>query len=371
MTDAATSPTHTEADDDQSEADDAPPAKKMGKLPLVILAAVAVVLVILGISYYVSTRNLVSTDDAQVDGNAVTMQAKISGYVTELDVTDNQRVKAGQLLFRIDPRDYIATRDQQKGALAQAEGQEANARANLQTVLITAPAKLAAAKAQTASSAATRDYAASDLNRQTSVDRRSTSQQSIDQAAENLKTAKANLANNQAQALQANVVPQTIAQAKAQVDEAVAQVAQAKAQLATAELNIGYTQIRAPQDGWITQRNIQLGSYVAAGQSAFSLVTPTFWITANFKENQLKRMRLGQTVKIKIDAYPHMRLEGHVQSLQMGTGSRFSAFPAENATGNFIKIVQRVPVKIVIDKGLDPNHPLPLGLSVDPTVDVQ
>ena len=349
----------------------APPAKQMGKKPLIILVAVVFVILIVGIWYYFSTRNLVSTDDAQVDGDAVTMQAKVSGYVTELDVTDNQRVKAGQILFRIDPRDYVATRDQQKGAVAQAEAQVENAKANLEMVRVTAPAKLAAAKAQTASSAATRNFAASDLNRQTSVDRRSTSQQSIDQAAENFQTAKANLINNQAQATQADVVPQTLAQAKAQVDEALAQATQAKAQLASAELNVGYTEIRAPRDGWITQRNIHLGSYVAAGQSAFSLVAPTFWITANFKENQLKRMRLGQKVKIKIDAYPGLRLEGHIDSLQMGTGSRFSAFPAENATGNFIKIVQRVPVKIVIDRGLDPDHPLPLGLSVDPTVDVE
>ena len=262
-------------------------------------------------------------------------------------------------------------RDQAKGSLKQAQAQVENAKANLDTVRISAPAKLLQAKAQRASAAASRDFALSDFNRQTSVDRRSTSQQNIDQAAQNLRTAKANLENNQAQVTSANVVPQTIDQAKAQLDEAVAQMAQAKAQLDTAELNLGYTEIRAPQAGWVTQRNIQLGSYVAAGQSAFSLVTPTFWVTANFKENQLKRMRLGQKVKIKIDAYPSLRLEGHVQSFQMGTGSRFSAFPAENATGNFIKIVQRVPIKIVIDHGLDPNTPLPLGLSVDPTVSLQ
>jgi membrane fusion protein (multidrug efflux system) len=357
--------------DAKSSDEETPPAKKMGKLPLIVLALVAAVILIIAIFYFLSTRNVVTTDDAQVDGNAVTMETKVSGYVTELDVTDNQRVKAGQILFRIDPRDYIATRDQQKGALAQAQAQEANARANLDIVRVTAPAKLAAAKAQTASSAATLDYAAADLNRQTSVDRRSTSQQSIDQASENLRTAKANLTSNQAQAVQADVVPQTISQAQAQVDEAFAQVTQAKAQLASAELNVAYTEIRAPQDGWITQRNIHLGTYLSAGQSAFSLVAPTFWVTANFKENQLKRMRLGQKVMIKIDAYPKLRLEGHVDSIQMGTGSKFSAFPAENATGNFVKIVQRVPVKIVIDRGLDAGHPLPLGLSVISTVDVQ
>lgn len=371
MTDAPSPSASDEHDDDHSEDEKSAPAKKPGPLPLIILAVVVVVVVILLIWFYLANRNRESTDDAQVDGNAVTMQAKVSGYVSELDITDNQRVKAGQLLFRIDPRDYIAARDQAKGTLAQAEAQEENAKANLDMIRVSAPAKLVQAKAQSASATATRDFAASDFDRQTSVDHRSTTQQSIDQAAENLRTAKANLQNNQAQVSIAGLIPQTVDQAKAQLDEAAAQVVQAKAQLATAELNVGYTEIRAPQDGWVTQRNIQLGSYVTAGQSAFSLVTPTFWITANFKENQLKRMRLGQKVAIKIDAYPRLHLDGHVNSIQMGTGSRFSAFPAENATGNFIKIVQRVPVKIVIDRGLDPNMPLPLGLSVDPTVDLK
>jgi membrane fusion protein (multidrug efflux system) len=114
---------------------------------------------------------------------------------------------------------------------------------------------------------------------------------------------------------------------------------------------------------------VALGSYVTAGQSLFSLVTTRIWVTANFKESQLDRMRRGQPVKITVDAYSGLKLDGHVESIQMGTGSRFSAFPAENATGNYVKIVQRVPVKITIDSGLDPNLPLPLGLSVEPVVD--
>jgi membrane fusion protein (multidrug efflux system) len=371
MADAQTAPEH--AQPGSGPGSDAPPAtaKKPNRTPLIILAVVVVVLAVVGIWYAFSTRNLVTTDDAQVDGNAVALQAKVSGYVSELDITDNQRVKAGQLLFRIDPRDYIAARDQASAAVAEAVAQEENAAASLETTRVSAPAKLIQAEAQTRSAAASRDLAVADLGRQTSVDRRSTTQQNIDQATQNLHSANATLANNQAQVAIARLVPQSIAQAKAQLDQAKAQVAQAKAQLATAELNLGYTEIRAPQDGWVTQRNIQLGSYVVAGQSAFSLVAPTFWVTANFKENQLGRMRIGQKVEIKIDAYHHMKLEGHVDSFQMGTGSRFSAFPAENATGNFIKIVQRVPVKIVIDRGLDPRFPLPLGLSVDPTVDLK
>ena len=149
------------------------------------------------------------------------------------------------------------------------------------------------------------------------------------------------------------------------------QVEQAQARLDQALLNLSWTVVTAPQDGWITKRNVDVGDYVTVGQQIFSIVTPEVWITANFKESQLDRMRPGQPATIKLDAYPHLDLRGHVDSIQLGSGSKFTAFPPENATGNFIKIVQRVPVKIVIDKGLDPNLPLPLGISAVPTVDVR
>jgi membrane fusion protein (multidrug efflux system) len=178
----------------------------------------------------------------------------------------------------------------------------------------------------------------------------------------------ATVIGNEAQVKMADLVGDLGAQAAAQVDQAKAQVDQAAAQLTTAELNLTYTEIRAPQDGWITHRNVQVGSYVQPGQALVSLVAPDIWIAANFKENQLNRMRLGQEVTIKIDAFKDIQLKGHVDSLQMGTGAVFTTFPAENATGNFVKIVQRIPVKIKIDSGTDPERPLPLGLSVEPEV---
>jgi membrane fusion protein, multidrug efflux system len=163
-------------------------------------------------------------------------------------------------------------------------------------------------------------------------------------------------------------VPQLTAQAEAQVRQLEGQVEQAKARLAQATLNLGWTQITAPQDGWITQRRVEKGNLVQSGQSIFSVVTPEVWVTANFKETQLDRMRPGQAVDIAVDAYPSLKLSGHVDSIQLGSGAQFSAFPAENATGNFVKIVRRVPVKIDIDHGLAPDMPLPLGISVTPTV---
>ena len=167
---------------------------------------------------------------------------------------------------------------------------------------------------------------------------------------------------------QAELVPQYIGEAEAQVRQLEAQVALAHAQLDQATLNLSWTRVTAPQDGWITKRNVEQGNYVQAGQTILSIVTPEIWITANFKESQLDRMRPGQKVDIGIDAYPDLKLTGHVDSIQLGSGSRFTAFPPENATGNYVKIVQRVPVKILIDTGMDPALPLPLGLSAVPTV---
>ena len=169
----------------------------------------------------------------------------------------------------------------------------------------------------------------------------------------------------------ARLIPQQIAEAVAAVAQREAQVQQARAQVDQALLNLSYTEVRAPSDGFITMRSAQLGGYLTAGQPMFLLVTPEVWVTANFKESQIGRMRIGDAVDVEIDAYSAMNLRGHVQSIQYGTGARFSAFPAENATGNFVKIVQRVPVKIVIDRGLDKDRPLPLGLSVDPVVHVR
>ena len=362
----------SKSDDDKSDKpkSDGGKQKKRSKVPLIILGVVVVLAIIGGVIYWLANRGLETTDDAQVDGDVVTMAPKVAGYVVSLNVTDNQRVKAGDLLVQIDQRDYKIAREQAAAQIDLAKAQLANAEANYETQLIQAPAKLAQAQAQEISAEANAANALSESRRQTSIDKRATSQQSIDSADAQSRAANANVAYNKAQVQVAKLIPQQIDQARAQVDQAKAQIEQAEAQLANADLNLSYTEVRAPQDGWVTRRNVQLGSYLVAGQSLFSLVTQHSWITANFKETQLDHMRRGQHVKIEVDAYPDLKLDGHVDSIQMGSGSRFSAFPAENATGNYVKIVQRVPVKIVIDHGLDPNLPLPFGLSVEPTVDV-
>jgi len=319
-------------------------------------------------TYWYWTKDLASTDDAFIDGRAITVAPQVSGMVVALRAGDNQRVKAGDILVEIDPRAYVAARDQARGSLQVAEAQLANARINLDWAKEEYPAKLAAAKAALAAARATQFKADADARRQRGLPKQATTQQEVDTATAALRAADAQVDQAQAAVRQAELVPQYIGQAEASVRQLEAQVALGRAKLEQAELNLSWTRIAAPQDGWITKRNVEQGNYVQAGQSILSIVTPDIWITANFKESQLDRMRQGQKVDITVDAFPHLTLIGHIDSMQLGSGSRFTAFPPENATGNFVKIVQRVPVKIHIDSGLDPNRPLPLGLSAVPTV---
>ena len=359
---------HSEENQDN---DQQPERKRPGKKPLIILAVVVVVMLIVGFWFWFSTRNIETTDDAFTEGDAVTIAPKASGYVVKLLVKDNQRVKKGDLLVEIDPSDNRAQREQANAQLGLAVAQLHQAQAQLALSKVQYPAQRDQALADQAKAEANLLNAQADYRRQRGVDPRATSQRNIDSASAQLRSAQAQLQSAKAQVEVASQVALQIRQQETNVEARQQQVEQAKAQLSTADLNLSYTQVRAPYDGFITKRNVQLGTLVQAGSSLFSLVSPEIWVTANFKESQLQRMNPGDKVDISVDAWPDMKLEGHVDSIQMGSGSRFSTFPSENATGNYVKIVQRVPVKIVIDKGLDPNHPLPLGLSVEPKVTVE
>jgi membrane fusion protein (multidrug efflux system) len=251
-----------------------------------------------------------------------------------------------------------------------ARGQLANAEAGLERAKVTFPAQLAAAQGQLLQAQGSLFKAQSDYRRQHDIARAATTQENVDTSTAALTQAQGQVKLAEAQVQEATPVPENIAEAQAQQQQLEGQVQVAEAQLAQAQLNLSYTTITAPSDGWITQRNVERGNYAQPGQAMFSIVEPQFWVTANFKEDQLDRMRPGQRVDFSVDAYPALKLHGHVDSIQMGSGSKFTAFPPENATGNFVKIVQRVPVKLLIDSGLDPNLPLPLGISVEPTVHV-
>jgi membrane fusion protein (multidrug efflux system) len=345
--------------------------RRRSRLPWLVVGAAVVIGAVGGGWYWWSARDLVTTDDAYTDGRAIMVAPQVSGQVVELAVTDNQHVMPGAVLVRIDPRPFLAAREQAQGQLTAAEGQLAGAEATLALARTTYPARLAGAEAQRDAAKAVLFRAEADLRRQQRLPRVATTQQEIDQATAAQRQAEAQLAQAEAAVREASTVAQNIAQAEAQVEQWKGQVAEARAQLATAELNLGYTTVTAPQEGWVTKRNVEMGHYATAGSAILSLVSPQIWVTANFKETQLDRMRPGQPVRIAVDAYPELRLRGHVDSIQLGSGGRFTAFPPENATGNFVKIVQRVPVKIAIDSGLDPKRPLPLGLSVEPTVELK
>jgi membrane fusion protein (multidrug efflux system) len=359
-----------ESGSNQTPDDTADQATRKKRRPFVMVVGLIVVglLLVGGIYYWLSTRNLESTDDAYTDGRAISIAPQVAGVVVSLDVTDNQFVKRGQPLIHIDPRQYQIDREQAEGALVTARQQYAGQQFGLEIARKNFPAQLEQAQAQLANAQANLAKAQADYDRQRSLPKLATTQQDIDASTSAFKQAQAQVMLAEAQVEQNSPVTQRIGETDAQVGQLKGQVEQAQARLDQANLNLSWAVVTAPQDGWITKRNVEQGNYVAPGQQIFSIVAPEVWITANFKESQLSDMRKGQPVRIRIDAYPKLDLRGHVESIQLGSGSKFTAFPPENATGNFVKVVQRVPVKIVIDSGLDPNIPLPLGISAEPTV---
>ncbi len=357
---------------DDSEGDDGKDkdGAKKKRWPIVVLAIVTVLVVAAGIVWWFLTRNQESTDDAYTEGNAVSIAPQVQGYVVERRVDDNSFVHAGDLMLRIDPRQYIDARDQAQSNLDLALAQLASARIDLEIARVRFPADLQQSEAQLEQARANQVNAGHEYRRQRTVDQRATTQSTVDQATAQFVSARANTEQIQAQLRVSSLVGPNIEATETTLKQRQAQVEQARANLAQAELNLSYTEIRAPQDGTVTRRNVDVGTYLQAGQQVFYVTSPITWVVANFKETQLNRMRIGQRVLIHVDAYPELKLHGHIQSFQQGAGARFTTFPSENATGNFVKIVRRLPVKIVIDEAI-PRPSLPLGLSVEPTVDLK
>ncbi len=277
-------------------------------IPLALLSIIVIAALVYGVRSYLYSRSHESTDDAFIQADVVPISPKVAAHVLRVYVNDNQIVKPGDPIVQLDPRDFQA--------------QEAQTRANL-----------AAAQAQAALAQAT-------IRRmQALFKERAVSQQDLDNA---------------------------IAQART----TTAQIAQFEAAVRQAQLNLSYTNLTAPEAGRITQKSVEPGQYVQVGQPLCSIVTDRLWVVANFKETQLQRMRPGEPVTIEIDAYPGHPLNGRVDSIQRGSGAAFSLLPPENATGNYVKVVQRVPVKIVFDQPPDPGRPLGPGMSVVPYVNI-
>ena len=338
-------------------------AKKRLRRALAAGAALVVALAA-GVYYFWFVVPFQSTDDAFIEGYVTPIAPKVPGYVAQLLIKDNQWVKKGDVLLKIDPRDYETSLAQTRADLEAARSQLDESQAQVKV----SEAKVVEAIAGVIAADAENQRAADDLKRYESVDRSAVSRSAFDAAQSKARTAKADLeaARSQVTAAEAEV-----ALSKAGVETATAAVQQDEAKLRQAELNLSYTQVIAPEDGRVTRRAVEEGAYVQPGQSLMAIVPYQYWVIANFKETQLTHMRPGQPVQIKVDAYPQFKFKGHVDSIQSGSGARFSLFPPENATGNYIKVVQRVPVKIVFDN--DPNTQLALGpgMSVDPKVRVK
>lgn len=341
------------------------------KKPLsrIILALVVVVLLCAVGLYVYGHRFEQSTDDAAISGHTVTLSPKVAGYVKLLSINDNQQVKAGDVLLEIDPADYITRRDHAAAALDAARAAAEVAQNNFATTGVSAPSNLEAAEAQVEAAKANWDKATSDLKRMQRLSNEARSMEQLEQAIASEKSMNSNLEDAEAKLRAAETAPKVIAEAKANSDQLTAQVKQAEADLAQAEIDLANTKIMAPIDGRITKRSVEQGNYVQPGEALASLVGNDLWVVANFKETQLSKMHPGQAVAIKVDAYSGITIKGKVDSIQSGTGAFFSAFPPENATGNFVKVVQRVPVKITFDQPSDTNLTLGPGMSVIPTVD--
>jgi membrane fusion protein (multidrug efflux system) len=411
---------------------DNPPRSRFARLSegrgRFILPVALVVLVAIGVLfYYYAGRE--STDDAQLDGHVTQMSAKVGGAIIKVNVRDNQRVEAGTVLVEIDPRDYQVAVDRAEAELAGAQATSEAARVGVpiattqsssgvttaqgglqqadagveaaQRGVESARARLQSAQATERQREAEATRSAKDSERlEGLVKKDEVSKQQYDTAVAAAAVAKAaveaakasvleaqtaiGIAENRVHEAQANqlqaragvrvaqTAPQQVQVTKAQAGAAEARVQQLKAALAQARLNLEYTVVKAPSTGIVSRKTIEVGQVIAAGQPLLALVdTDRLWVTANFKETQLADIRVGQNVDVTVDAMGGQTYTGKVESIAAATGARFSLLPPENATGNFVKVVQRVPVKIVLDQGQDPEHRLRPGLSVVPVVHVR
>ena len=332
----------------------------------ILFAAVALVVLIAAgwFAWKVYFYPYETTDDAFVGARNFSVAAKVSGYVSDVPVTDNQHVKAGDVILRIEPRDYQIALDQANAQIEAAKASVESASAQIEA----AAASVDVAKAQLNSANAALQYAQQEANRQQQlVKSGSGSVQAVQQAASTLQQDQASLAQ-----MQANVTSalKNKAVAEAQKSSALASLKQAQAQAEEAQQNLSYTTITAAQPGRVVRLTGAKGQFIDAGQAIATFVPDEIWITANFKETQLTDMRPDQPVDVTIDAYPDHTLHGKVASVQPGSGTAFSLLPAENATGNYVKVTQRVPVKIVVDQW-PADLPIGPGMSVVPTVTVR
>ena len=339
------------------------PKKKPNKVLPIILGIVLIGGIIFGIKEYIYFSKHVDTDDAQIDGDISPVVARVGGYVDSIYFQENQHVNADQVLVKLDDRDY-------KVKLEQATYAQKSASAGVgvgQSQIYTTASNSAVAKAGVTSAGAKLDQVSKDYARYANlVKDGSVTQQQFDQAKSDLEVAQANYKAAQDQY---KAALQQIGTSKSQLTVTNSGVVQRQADIDFAKLQLSYTTIKAPASGIVSKKNIQLGQLVQAGQTLFSVVNDnSIFITANFKETQLDKIVAGLKVDIEVDAYPELKLQGEVYNFSPATGAKFSLLPPDNATGNYVKVVQRIPVKILIHADKDVMAKLRPGMSVNVSV---
>ncbi len=319
-----------------------------------ILTIILVAGALIGFSLWVRARTHVKTDDAFIDSHIYSVSSRVSGHVTAVPVVDNQFVKKGDLLVELDPSDYRTKVMNTTAQLDIAKNETASIYAQVE-----------AAKAALNSDNAKLEQADLDLKRGYALYRKEViPKEQLDR----LETAK-KVAGSKLKETEGSVRRALALLGLTGPGAKDAQIEQKRAELEQARLNLSYTKIYAPADGYITRKSVEPGNNAQAGQAMMALVSlEDAWITANYKESQLTHVRPGQNVEFTVDSYPGHVFKGVVDSIMAGTGAAFSLLPPENATGNYVKVVQRIPVKIRIDKSSDPRHLLRVGMSVEPTI---
>ena len=351
-----------EIDEDIDDGEDHRPSYK--KKRVIVPAITAVIFFLAGIYFMIHSIYYQSTDDAFVEGHIVSIAPRVSGPVEQMLIDDNMPVKKGQLLIVIDPNDYEVKLAQTKAKLA-----EAKAALNISEKDITrSKSELQESSHDVASTSSKLDFAKKDYKRYSEMYKEGiSSKQDYDSSKTGLTVAKSNYRSAMEKEKASKAMLES---AKAKKEASIADIERLEAEVKECELNLSYTKIYAPQDGLITNRNVEKGNYVQVAQPMFAIVPEKVWVVANFKETQLTNMKKGQPVQIKIDTYPGKKFKGHVDSIQRATGAKASLFPPENAVGSYVKIVQRVPVKIVFDEDISKYNIVP-GMSVVPEVKVK
>jgi len=340
------------------------PKKSHRRRQLFAGVATLAVSVATGIYYFEDVAPYESTDDAFIEAHVTPIAPQVAGRVAQLLVQDNQDVKAGDVLLQIDPSDFQTKVDQERANLAASESrlEQANAQFTVDQ------ARVEQEKANVVAARAEAKQAESDNQRYQRVGSLAISASQLDLAGTQARSADAQVdaARNKELSAEAQSVLD-----QASIRMAAAEVQSSRAAVHQAELNLSYTRVKAPEAGYVTHRTVEAGAYVQTGQALLAVVPREVWIVANFKETQLTLMRAGQPVTVTVDAYPQIKFKAHVDSIQSGTGPRFSLLPPENATGNYVKVVQRVPVKIVLDDAAAAQYILGPGMSVVPEVRVR